>query len=167
MSRLTRDGTGEPVSRDQILRHARGQEFINFPCSADHVQDWQPYPVDPYSAICDDHTYMHTYWLCLKSFLFPPCTGSVQGCALSDFLFLFTFPSVQQTTERLASFFGLAMWETTSTIDTTAVGGARPRQDLFSENITKGTAVVSYLCVQSSDSRLQSCSLLRTQRRLL
>ena len=61
MSRLTRDGTAEPVSRDQILRHARGQGNINFPCSADHEQDWQPYPVDPYSAICDDHTYIHTY----------------------------------------------------------------------------------------------------------
>ena len=61
MSRLTRDGTAEPVSRDQIFRHARGQGNINFPCSADHEQDWQPYPVDPYSAICDDHTYIHTY----------------------------------------------------------------------------------------------------------
>ena len=60
MSRLTRDGTAEPVSRDQILRHARGQGNIYFPCSADHEQDWQPYPVDPYSAICDDHTYIHT-----------------------------------------------------------------------------------------------------------
>ena len=59
MSRLTRDGTAEPVSRDQILRHARGQGNINFPCSADHEQDWQPYPVDPYSAICDDHTYAY------------------------------------------------------------------------------------------------------------
>ena len=58
MSRLTRDGTAEPVSRDQIIRHARGQGNINFPCSADHEQDWQPYPVDPYSAICDDHTYI-------------------------------------------------------------------------------------------------------------
>ena len=57
MSRLTRDGTAEPVSRDQILRHARGQGNVHFPCSADHEQDWQPYPVDPYSAICDDHTY--------------------------------------------------------------------------------------------------------------
>ena len=28
MSRLTRDGTAEPVSRDQFLRHARGQENI-------------------------------------------------------------------------------------------------------------------------------------------
>ena len=58
MSRLTRDGTAEPVSRDQILRHARGQGNVHFPCSADHEQDWQPYPVDPYSAICDDHTYI-------------------------------------------------------------------------------------------------------------
>ena len=58
MSRLTRDGTAEPVSRDQILRHARGQGNVNFPCSADHEQDWRPYPVDPYSAICDDHTYV-------------------------------------------------------------------------------------------------------------
>ena len=61
MSRLTRVGTAEPVSRDQILRHARRQGNINFPCSADHEQDWQPYPVDPYSAICDDHTYIHAY----------------------------------------------------------------------------------------------------------
>ena len=51
MSRLTRDETAEPVSRDQILRHARGQGNIHFPCSADHEQDWQSYPVDPYSAI--------------------------------------------------------------------------------------------------------------------
>ena len=57
MSRLTRDGTAEPVSRDQFLRRVRGQGNINFPCSADHEQDWQPYRVDPYSAICDDHTY--------------------------------------------------------------------------------------------------------------
>ena len=55
MSRLTQDGTAEPVSRDQILRHVRRQGNNNFPCSADHDQDWQPYPVDPYSAICDDH----------------------------------------------------------------------------------------------------------------
>ena len=64
MSRLTRDGTAEPVSRDQILRHARGQGNVHFPCSADHEQDWQPYPVDPYSAICDDHTYIHIPRIC-------------------------------------------------------------------------------------------------------
>ena len=55
-----RGGAAEPVSQDQILRHARGQGNINFPCSADHEQDWQPYPVDPYSAVCDDHTCIHS-----------------------------------------------------------------------------------------------------------
>ena len=47
MSKLTRDGTAEPVSRDQILsRRERGQRIIQFPCSAaDHEQDWQLCPV--------------------------------------------------------------------------------------------------------------------------
>ena len=58
ISKLTRDRTAEPVSRDQILRHVRGQENIHFLCSADHEQDWQPYPVDPYPAMYDDHTYI-------------------------------------------------------------------------------------------------------------
>ena len=63
MSRLTRDGSAEPVSRDQILRHARGQGNIYFLCSADHPQDWRPYPVDPYSATwmtIHTYTYIHT-----------------------------------------------------------------------------------------------------------
>ena len=46
----------EPVSRDQILRCEREQGNVHFPCSADHEQ---PYSVDPYSAIYDDHTYHH------------------------------------------------------------------------------------------------------------
>ena len=50
MSRLTREGTTEPVSRDRILRREGGQGNIHFPCPADHVRDWQPYPVDPYSC---------------------------------------------------------------------------------------------------------------------
>ena len=58
MSRLTRDGTAETVSRDQVLRHERGQGNIHFPCSADNEQDWQPYPVDPYSCYICDHTYI-------------------------------------------------------------------------------------------------------------
>ena len=58
MSRLARDGTAEPVLQDQILRHVRGQGNIHFPRSADHEQDWRPYPVDPCSAICDDHSYI-------------------------------------------------------------------------------------------------------------
>ena len=61
MGRLARDGTAEPVSRDQTLRRERGQGYINFPCSADHEQDWQPYPVDPSLAVCNADTYIHTY----------------------------------------------------------------------------------------------------------
>ena len=37
MSRLTRDGTAEPVSHDQILRRGRGQGNIHFPFSVDHM----------------------------------------------------------------------------------------------------------------------------------
>ena len=62
MSRLTRDGTAEPVSRDQILRHARGQGNIHFLCSADHEQDWQPYQVDPYSGIYIYVMIIHIGW---------------------------------------------------------------------------------------------------------
>ena len=49
MSRLTRDGTAESISRDQILRRERGQGNIYFLCSADHVLRAglaKPYPVD-------------------------------------------------------------------------------------------------------------------------
>ena len=57
MSRLARDETAEPVSRDQILRCERGQEIMHFPCSADYEQDWQPSPVDLYSCYICDHKY--------------------------------------------------------------------------------------------------------------
>ena len=51
ISLLARDGTAESISRDKILRRERGQgKNIPFSSSADHEQDWQPYPVDPYSA---------------------------------------------------------------------------------------------------------------------
>ena len=59
MSRLTRDGTAELVSREQILRRERGQGNVNFSCSADHVQDWQPYPVDP-CVVCVFSS--HSFW---------------------------------------------------------------------------------------------------------
>ena len=63
MSRLTRGGTAEPISRDQILRRERGQGNLNFLCSADHEQDWQPYPVDRYSCFMYDHTYIRAHSL--------------------------------------------------------------------------------------------------------
>ena len=62
MSRLTRDETTDPLSRDQILRRERGQGNIIFPSSANHEQDWQPYPVDPNSFVSGDYTY--TYQVC-------------------------------------------------------------------------------------------------------
>ena len=58
MSGLMRDGTAEPVSRDQILRPERGQGKNYFPCLADHEQGWQPYPVDPYAASSAEHTFI-------------------------------------------------------------------------------------------------------------
>ena len=81
LSRLTRDGTVEPVSRDQILRRERGQGNFHFLCSADHVQDWQPYPVDPYFCYMCDHTGRrpdsHTCFFFLFSFsLFGDVTFS-------------------------------------------------------------------------------------------
>ena len=51
MSRLTRDGTAEPVSRDEFSAANGDSDMFIFLFQ-------QPYPVDPYSAICDDHTYI-------------------------------------------------------------------------------------------------------------
>ena len=46
------------AGREGRARHARpcslartGIVKIYFSCSADHEQDWQPYPIDPYSAL--------------------------------------------------------------------------------------------------------------------
>ena len=92
MSTLTRDGNAEPVSRDQTLRRERRQGNIHFSCSADHEQDWQPYPVDPYSAIiCDDHTDIcvcvfssHSFWT--SSSLDVPPAGVTQEEGHTGFL---------------------------------------------------------------------------------
>ena len=56
------DGTAEPVARGQIFRRERGQVNINFPCSADHEQDWQPYAVSPYSCYMCDHTSLFCFF---------------------------------------------------------------------------------------------------------
>ena len=58
---LTPDGTTEPASREQILRHERGQGNINSPYSADHEQDWQPSLVGPYSATVYIYIYIYIY----------------------------------------------------------------------------------------------------------
>ena len=53
MSRLTREGTAEPVSRKtKFLGLNEDSEILGifFPFSANDEQDWQPHPVDPYSS---------------------------------------------------------------------------------------------------------------------
>ena len=48
-----------PPKTGTKMLHPRPPAIVElvFPCSANHDQDWQPYPVDPHSAyyICDDH----------------------------------------------------------------------------------------------------------------
>ena len=56
MSRLTRDGTAEPVSRDQIVRHERGQGNTIFPIQLTTCRTGNLTPVDPYSCYMCDHT---------------------------------------------------------------------------------------------------------------
>ena len=81
MSKLTRDGTAEPVSRDQILRRERGQRKIHFPCSAtDHEQYWQPCPV--VRAIHTNIVVLHTHtavvthvYICILYNNSEPCTN--------------------------------------------------------------------------------------------
>ena len=69
----------EPVSRDQILRRERGRGNTHLRCSADHVQDWQPYTVHPYSCYVCDHTYNLN--------ISPPDWGMLRRsrCVSSDF----------------------------------------------------------------------------------
>ena len=61
MSRLARDGTAEPVSRDQILGRKRGQEKISFPVELTTSRIGNLTRLTITLAICDDHTYIHTY----------------------------------------------------------------------------------------------------------
>ena len=59
MSRLTRNGTAEPVSRDQFSGANGDREILIFPVELTTSRNSnKPYPVDPYSARCDDHTYI-------------------------------------------------------------------------------------------------------------
>ena len=58
MSRLTRDGTAEPVSRDQVLRHARRQGNIIFPVQLTTRRIGNRTRLI-HTLLCDDHTYIH------------------------------------------------------------------------------------------------------------
>ena len=82
MNRLTRDGTAEPVSRDQILRHARGQGNIIFPVqlTTSRIGNLTRL-IHALLYVMTIHTYIHTYIhirICL------PCPISHRSC---DMLF--------------------------------------------------------------------------------
>ena len=49
-----RDCQTRPARPNSRARTRTGK--YQFPCSADHEQDWQPYPVDPYSCYMSDYT---------------------------------------------------------------------------------------------------------------
>ena len=64
MSKLTQDGTAEPVSRDQNFRHVRGQGNIHFPCFADHEHNRignLTLLIFPLLYIMTIHINIHTY----------------------------------------------------------------------------------------------------------
>ena len=62
MSRLTRDGTAEPISRDQILRYARGQGNIIFPVqlTTSRIGNLTRL-IHTLLYVMTIHTYIHTY----------------------------------------------------------------------------------------------------------
>ena len=82
MSRLTRDGTAEPVSRDQILRHARGQGNIIFPVQLTT------------SRIGNLTRLIHTllYVMTIHTYI----QGLRQGCVLSLLLFNIFFAAATE-----------------------------------------------------------------------
>ena len=68
MSRLTRDGMAEPVSRDQILRHARGQGNIIFSVqlTTSRIGNLTRL-IHTLLYVMTIHTYIHTYIILLNS----------------------------------------------------------------------------------------------------
>ena len=103
MKRLTREGTAEPVSRDQILMHEGGQRNINFPCSADHdVQDWQPYPVGSSIYIYSCYIYMLCVWPYTYTYM---CGHTTVGRRL-----LFSFSFFHLTCSRWTSSLPSCLW---------------------------------------------------------
>ena len=70
MSRLTRDGTAEPVSGDQILRHARGQGNVIFPVQLTTSRiDNLTRLIHTLLYVMTIHTCIHTYIACVKMYV--------------------------------------------------------------------------------------------------
>ena len=64
------DGRTKPVSRETKFSGANeDREMFISPCSADHhEQDWQPYPIDPYSARSVAHSAWRYSWPIYKTY---------------------------------------------------------------------------------------------------
>ena len=67
MSKLTRDGTAEPVSRDQILWRERERRNIIFSVQLTTELDWQLYPFGPYSAKSANYTHVRCSFFAYKT----------------------------------------------------------------------------------------------------
>ena len=61
MSRLTRDGTAEPVSRDQIIRHSRGQGNTIFPVQLTTSRISNLTRLIHTLLLCDNRTYIYIH----------------------------------------------------------------------------------------------------------
>ena len=59
MSKLTRDGTAEPVSRDQFFRREGDRDILIFPVRLTARRIGNLTRLIHTLAICDDHTYVH------------------------------------------------------------------------------------------------------------
>ena len=109
MSKLTRDGTAEPVPRDQILRRELRQRIFHFPCSAaDHEQDRQPCPVVRaiYTNILVLHTHTavvtHIYMSPNKKIYWYVVYKSIQTAVLCQYIYMY-LPRIQLTTSRFGN----------------------------------------------------------------
>ena len=80
MSRLTRDGIAEPVSRDQIPRRKRGHGniILDFPVQLTTSRISNLTRLILTLAVCDDHTYINTAILLSASY-------RVSGAVYPDF----------------------------------------------------------------------------------
>ena len=58
---MTRDGTAEPASRDQILRRERGQEMLTFPVQLTASRFGNLPRLIHTLTICDENTYIHIH----------------------------------------------------------------------------------------------------------
>ena len=70
MSRPTRDGKPSPSCKTNFSVVNEDREMFIFPVWHGHEQNYQPYPVNPYSATYDNHTsHSKFYVACMSLYL--------------------------------------------------------------------------------------------------